>query len=85
MGTVLTGEAVGGVTAPSDAVQTVKGASVVFVRTETGFRAVPVMAGRQAAGRTEIVRGLTGAERIAGANAFLLKAELAKGEVEHGH
>ena len=84
-GTVLTGETVGGVTVPSEAVQTVEGTSVVFVRTATGFRAVPVLVGRQAAGRTEIVRGLTGAERIAGANAFLLKAELAKGEAGHGH
>ncbi|WP_312782328.1 efflux RND transporter periplasmic adaptor subunit [Brevundimonas sp.] len=84
-GAVATGEAIGGVTVPSDAVQTVEGATVVFVRTETGFRAAPVLVGRQAGGRTEIVRGLTGAERIAGANAFLLKAELAKGEAEHGH
>jgi len=84
-GTVLAGETVGGITAPSDAVQTVEGATVVFVRTATGFRAVPVLVGRQAAGRTEIVRGLTGAERIAGANAFLLKAELAKSDAEHGH
>jgi len=84
-GTVLTGETVGGVTVPSDAVQTVEGATIVFVRTATGFRAVPVLVGRQAGGRSEIVRGLTGAERIAGANAFLLKAELAKGEAEHGH
>ncbi|MFZ4164172.1 efflux RND transporter periplasmic adaptor subunit [Brevundimonas sp. NPDC058933] len=85
MGTVLTGETVAGVTVPSDAVQTVEGATVVFVRTATGFRAVPVLVGRQAGGRSEIVRGLSGAERIAGANAFLLKAELAKGEAEHGH
>lgn len=84
-GTVVTGESVGGVTVPSEAVQTVEGASVVFVRTESGFRAMPVLVGRQAGGRTEIVRGLTGSERIAGANAFLLKAELAKGEAEHGH
>lgn len=84
-GTVLTGETIGSVAVPSDAVQTVEGATVVFVRTATGFRAVPVLVGRQAAGRTEIVRGLTGAERIAGANAFLLKAELAKGEAGHGH
>jgi cobalt-zinc-cadmium efflux system membrane fusion protein len=63
----------------------VEGATVVFVRTGTGFRAVPVLVGRQAGGRTEIVRGLTGGERIAGSNAFLLKAELAKGEAEHGH
>ena len=84
-GTVVTGDAVGGVTVPSDAIQTVEGASVVFVRTDTGFRAVPVLVGRAAGGRTEIVRGLTGSERIAGTNAFLLKAELAKGEAEHGH
>lgn len=85
MGTVLTGDTVASVTVPSDAVQTVEGATIVFVRTATGFRAVPVLVGRQAGGRSEIVRGLTGAERIAGANAFLLKAELAKGEAEHGH
>ncbi|MFW2343491.1 efflux RND transporter periplasmic adaptor subunit [Brevundimonas sp.] len=84
-GTVVTGGAVSGLTVPSDAIQTVEGASVVFVRTAEGFRAVPVLAGRQAGDRTEILSGLTGAERIAGANAFLLKAELAKGEAEHGH
>ena len=84
-GAVVTGEAVGGVTVPSEAVQTVEGRSVVFVQVQGGFRAVPVLAGRQAGGRTEIMRGLNGTERIAGANAFLLKAELAKGEAEHGH
>jgi membrane fusion protein, heavy metal efflux system len=84
-GIVVTGQSVGGLTVPSDAVQTVEGASVVFVRTATGFRAAPVLVGRQAGGRTEILSGLTGTERIAGTNAFLLKAELAKGEAEHGH
>lgn len=78
-GSVVTG-ASGSLTVPSDAVQTLEGASVVFVREPTGFRAVPVMVGRQAGGRTEILRGLTGAESVAAANAFLLKAELAKGE-----
>ena len=38
-----------------------------------------------AAGRTEILSGLTASDRVAGSNAFLLKAELAKGEAEHGH
>lgn len=84
-GAVITGQTAGGLTVPSDAVQTVEGASVAFVRTATGFRAVPVLVGRQAGDRTEILRGLTGTERIAGTNAFLLKAELAKGEAEHGH
>jgi cobalt-zinc-cadmium efflux system membrane fusion protein len=84
-GAVVTGKAAGGLTVPSEAVQTVEGSSVVFVEVAGGFKAVPVLTGRQAGGRTEILRGLTGSERIAGANAFLLKAELAKGEAEHGH
>ena len=84
-GAIVTGEATGGMTVPTEAVQTVDGNTVVFVQVEGGFQAVQVLAGRQAAGRTEILRGLTGSERVASANAFLLKAELAKGEAEHGH
>lgn len=84
-GTIVTGDQRAGLTVPSEAVQTVDGATVVFIRTDDGFRAAPVLVGRQAGGRTEILRGLKGSERIASANAFLLKAELAKGEAEHGH
>ena len=84
-GVIVTGETSGTLTVPSEAVQTVEGATVVFVRTQTGFRVAPVLVGRQAGDRTEILRGLTGDERVAGVNAFLLKAELAKGEAEHGH
>lgn len=85
-GAVVTGEAVAGaMTVPSDAVQTLEGATVVFVQVPGGFRATPVLAGREAGGRTEILRGLDGDERVAAANAFLLKAELAKGEGEEGH
>ena len=84
-GVIVTGETLGTLTVPSEAVQTVEGATVVFVRTPTGFRVAPVLVGRQAGDRTEILRGLTGDERVAGVNAFLLKAELAKGEAEHGH
>lgn len=84
-GAIVTGEAQGALTVPSDAVQTVEGVTVVFVQVAGGFQAKPVLAGPQAGGRTEILRGLTGSERIAGTGAFLLKAELAKGEAEHGH
>ena len=84
-GVIVTGETLGTLTVPSEAVQTVEGATVVFVRTPTGVRVAPVLVGRQAGDRTEILRGLTGDERVAGVNAFLLKAELAKGEAEHGH
>nr|WP_254051357.1 efflux RND transporter periplasmic adaptor subunit [Stenotrophomonas sp. SAU14A_NAIMI4_5] len=70
---------------PADAVQNVDGRSAVFVAVDGGFKAQPVLAGRRAGDRIEILGGLTGSERIVGANAFLLKAELAKGEAEHGH
>ncbi len=84
-GTVVTLRQDDGLTVPADAVQTVEGQAVVFVVIDGGFRATPVLAGRRAGGRIEILKGLTGDERIAGANAFLLKAELAKGEAEHVH
>ena len=70
---------------PLDAVQTIDGAPSVFVQEGGGFRPRPVVTGRTSDGRIEIVSGLTRSERIAGAGAFLLKAELAKGEAEHGH
>lgn len=70
---------------PADAVQNVDGRGAVFVAVDGGFKAQPVLAGRRAGDRIEILGGLTGNERVAGANAFLLKAELAKGEAEHGH
>lgn len=75
----------GALVVPSEAVQTVEGKPSVFVVEGEGFRARPVTTGRTANGRTEILSGLTGSERIAGPGAFLLKAELAKGETEHGH
>ncbi|WP_285276452.1 efflux RND transporter periplasmic adaptor subunit [Halopseudomonas bauzanensis] len=84
-GSIITNQEDGGLTVPADAVQMVDGQSVVFVFTEEGFRATPVLAGRRAGGQIEILKGLSGDERIAGTNAFLLKAELAKGEAEHVH
>ena len=76
-------EAGGAIIVPSEAVQTVEGRPVVFVVEAGGFRAKPVTPGRVATGSTEILRGLIGTERIAGKGAFLLKAELGKGEAGH--
>ncbi|WP_279362148.1 efflux RND transporter periplasmic adaptor subunit [Xanthomonas sacchari] len=70
---------------PADAVQTVEGRNAVFVAVAGGFKAQPVLVGRRAGDRIEILGGLRGDERIVGANAFLLKAELAKGDADHGH
>ena len=82
----LVTDAAGALTVPSEAVQTVEGRPSVFVvGADNRFVARPIMPGRTAGGQTEIVTGLTGGERIVARGAFLLKAELAKGEAEHGH
>ncbi|MEL4892168.1 efflux RND transporter periplasmic adaptor subunit [Xanthomonas protegens] len=70
---------------PADAVQSVEGRNAVFVAVAGGFKAQPVLVGRRAGDRIEILGGLRGDERIVGTNAFLLKAELAKGDADHGH
>lgn len=61
-----------------EAVQSLGGRDVVFVRTAAGFRAVSVTTGQRSAGRIEILAGLKPGQSIATVNAFLLKAELAK-------
>jgi cobalt-zinc-cadmium efflux system membrane fusion protein len=70
---------------PEEAVQSVDGRDVVFVRTAGGFQATPVTVGARSAGRAEVVAGLAPGQTVAGRGAFLLKAELGKGEAEHGH
>lgn len=80
---VILAKGQGGLTVPAEAVQTLEGRSVVFVAESKGFRAVPVVTGRIAAGSVEVLKGLSGGERIAGKGAFRLKAELGKGEAGH--
>ncbi|PIB92801.1 efflux RND transporter periplasmic adaptor subunit [Caulobacter sp. FWC2] len=65
-----------------EAVQTVEGRDVVFVRTKTGFKVQPVTVGQRSAGRVVIAQGLRGGETLAVKNAFLLKAELGKSAEE---
>lgn len=67
---------------PEEAVQSVNGRDVVFVRTANGFRATPITTGQRSAGRIEIASGLEAGRAIATRNAFLLKAELGKGAGE---
>ena len=64
---------------PSTAVQSVENKTVVFVRTASGFKAVPVTTGRRDGDQVIITTGLTGSERVATTNSFTLKAELGKG------
>ncbi len=69
-------------TVPTEAVQTVGGRSAVFVQAPGGFKLRPVTPGASGGGVTQIVSGLSAGERVAGRGAFLLKAELSKGEAK---
>ncbi|MPT48353.1 MAG: efflux RND transporter periplasmic adaptor subunit [Sphingobium sp.] len=70
---------------PQAAVQTVEGQPTVFVRTDHGFQAVVVTLGSPSGNDVVVTSGLKGDEQLAGLNSFTLKAELGKGEAEHGH
>lgn len=70
---------------PEDAVQTVDGQTVVFVRTQEGFKVQAVQTGDRSAGMVTVLSGIEAGERIASENAVLLKGELEKDEAGHGH
>jgi cobalt-zinc-cadmium efflux system membrane fusion protein len=69
---------------PATAVQMIDNQPVIFVRSKEGFRTVPVTLGRRDGPLVAITNGLSGRETIASDNSFILKAELGKGEAEHG-
>lgn len=69
---------------PASAVQSVEGRPTVFVRTAKGFKATPVILGQPSGDNVVVTSGLAGGEQIAAAGSFTLKAELGKGEAEHG-
>ncbi len=83
IGTRSGGTASSALIVPVEAVQSVEGRDVVFARTPTGFRAQPVRTGARGGDRIEILEGIAAGTAIAGRNAFLLKAELGRGEAEH--
>jgi len=65
---------------PVDAVQTMDGQTVVFVRTKEGFKIQAVQTGDRSAGMVTILSGLEPGQTIASDNSFLLKSELKKDE-----
>ncbi len=69
----------------SDALQTWKGTTVVFVRNEDRITPQPVTTGRTDPQFTEIEAGLASGATYAAANSFILKAELGKGSAAHDH
>ncbi len=73
----------GRMTLPEESVQTVEGKNMVFVRGPKGFQATEVVIGERSGGRIEIISGIRAGAVVATKGAFLLKAELGKGEAEH--
>lgn len=69
----------------NEAVQTLEGRSVVFVRDDDGFAPREVTLGRSDSDYSEVLAGLAVGDTYAAANSFVLKAELGKGSAEHGH
>ena len=80
---VVIGETPAAIVAPADAVQTLEGRQVVFVQEGAALEARAVTIGRSGAGTVEVTGGLEGGEMLVAENAFLIKAELGKGEAEH--
>jgi cobalt-zinc-cadmium efflux system membrane fusion protein len=80
---IPTDQAPAAIVVPKTALQTVKGDTVVFVRTENGFEVRTIGVGRQDARLVEVTEGLAAGERVATTNTFVLKAELGKAEAGH--
>lgn len=67
---------------PEDAVQTVGGQNVIFIRTENGFKSQLVKTANRSGGMITISSGLKAGDQIASKNAFLLKSEIEKETAE---
>ncbi|MCW7539711.1 efflux RND transporter periplasmic adaptor subunit [Aquabacterium sp. A7-Y] len=73
------------VTVAKDALQTLDGRQVVFVKVPGGFLPQPVVTGRSDARRVEIVQGLKAGVAHAAAGSFVVKSEVGKTTAEHVH
>lgn len=82
---IVASEAAAPVTVASDALQSLDGRTVVFVRIPGGFVPQPVQVGRADARRTEIVSGLRAGAVVAAAGSFVVKSEQGKGSAVHEH
>jgi cobalt-zinc-cadmium efflux system membrane fusion protein len=84
-GDVTLSSAPASLTVSSSALQTLEERPVVFVQCERGFEARPVQLGRSDQEASEVIAGVTTGETYVTSNSFILKAELGKGDAEHGH
>lgn len=71
---------------PQSALQTLEGQNIVFVQHDEGeFEAQVVQIGRRDHHQLEIIQGLQPGQTYVSHNAFVLKAQLQKGDFGHGH
>lgn len=80
---LVTGESGQTLSVPADAVLSLDGQSVLFVRTGEGLAPRAVTIGRRGVGRVEIQNGLKAGDVYVAGQVFVLKAELKKGDAEH--
>ena len=80
---IQTGGDANTISVPENAIQSVENRTVVFLRTANGFQATPVAIQSRGGGMV-VITGIAADARIAGEGSFTLKAELGKGEAEHG-
>jgi len=73
------------ITVSREAVQTMAGESVVFVRSDHGFERREVVLGRGNERVVEVLFGLDAGDVVATVNSFILKAQLSRGEAGHAH
>lgn len=74
------------VVVPQSALHTIEGQTVVFVKTDEGFKPQPVEVGQSSGEVAEIVSGLQPGQKYVAAKGFILKAELLKGTFSgHSH
>lgn len=83
--TMAQGQKPAPVAVPSEAVHTVDGKAVVFIRTAGGFQAQPVRTGITDGRMVDIPEGLAPGASIAAAGSFIVKAQQAKGSAGHDH
>ena len=69
----------------TEAIQTVRGWTVVFGRYGEHFEARPVEQGRSDGKFTEVIKGINAGEQYAAKNSFLIKADLGKSGASHDH
>jgi cobalt-zinc-cadmium efflux system membrane fusion protein len=70
---------------PNDAIQLVENTPMVFIPEDDAFAPRPVTVGRTNATHSQILAGLEPGDRYVMNGAFVLKAELGKGEGGHDH